>query len=136
MHYEILSAAAIDSGVGYVVEQPVQYVMYDNFFKKMPHKSAVVGVSLVSLLIDITISVITYSIIFKSNLTKPKMQKHIATVLLANLIFVPMYTYVSLRVLGNVPPQKRIVAHTIVLYMLSFCGRVLLSYIIWGAKNK
>lgn len=133
--HKIFTTPLIDSVASYVIEQPIQYYTYKTIFSKMSSTAAAAGIASVSLIVNIVVLILVYILVMDTSIKDKKLWKQVFLSAVAGILLMPVYTYLSLHLLKDYSPEKRIIIHTTVLYVLTYFGKVIVTYFVWSKKN-
>ena len=112
--HRIFTTPLIDSAVSYLTEQPIQYFTYKHIFSKMKPTTAAIGVAFVSMIVNIIVLIVVYTLTMGTNLRDSKLWKQVFITTITGILLMPIYTYASMYMLRDYSPEKRIIIHTII----------------------
>ena len=129
--YKIFIAPLIDSFISYLIEEPIQYYFYINYFKNLSFCSASILITFLSIVINIIIFIISYFLIFNISLTDKRYILHAFIIFITILFTGPLYFYYSLSIFSNYLPEQIIFYSITIYYILSYFGKLFFTYYIW-----
>ena len=132
--YKIFLAPLIDSLMTYIIEQPIQYYFYMNYFKNLSLRSSAILITFLSIIINLFIIFVSYSFLFKTSISDNRFIIHTFIVFISILFIGPLYFYFSLKNFSNHLPEQIIFYSIILYYIISYIGKVFITFYIWGDK--
>ena len=132
--YKLFIAPLIDSILSYLIEQPIQYYFYINYFKNLSIRTSAIFITFLSIIINSFILFVSYTILFNTTIGDTRFIIHLFLVFISILFTGPLYFYFSLNNFSHYTPSKIIINSILLYYIISYIGKLIVTFYIWGDK--